>query len=126
MSFLVILTIGVILGFLSGMGVGGGSLLIVWLTIVLKMDYATAKGLNLLFFLPPALISTIGNFTQKKLPWRTVIPAAVSGCITAALFTSMSSQWDTRILRKIFGVLLLYTAFQELRNKKAAEDHKGT
>lgn len=124
MPFFVTFGICVLLGFLSGLGVGGGSLLIVWLTMVLEMDYTVAKGINLLFFLPPALISTIGNLIQKKLSLKVVIPTAVSGCIAAALFTSMSSQWDTHILNKLFGILLLYTAFQELRNKKAAEVHK--
>lgn len=124
MSFFVTLSVCVALGFLSGLGVGGGSLLIVWLTLVQKMDYAAAKSLNLLFFLPPALISTIGSFIQKKLPWKTIFPAAISGCFAAALFTSLSHQWDTSILRKAFGMLLLYTAFREFRYKKAAEDHK--
>ena len=51
-------------GFLSGLGVGGGSLLMLWLTTVIHMDYAVAKTVNLLFFLPTALIATL--FHKKQ------------------------------------------------------------
>ena len=37
-----------LLGFLAGLGVGGGSLLMLWLTLVLQMEYAQARMLNLL------------------------------------------------------------------------------
>ena len=58
-SLPVTLLVATILGFLTGLGVGGGSLLILWLTIVLGMDQATARGINLLFFLPAAVIPLV-------------------------------------------------------------------
>lgn len=117
MSVLISFVISAFLGFLSGLGVGGGSLLIIWLTLAQKMDYVMAKGVNLLFFIPPALISTIGSFVQNKLPWKLLVSATVSGCISAAAFTLLSNQWDTDILRKVFGALLLCTALREFRYK---------
>ena len=51
-SFPVALLVGTILGFLAGLGVGGGSLLILWLTVVCNTPYAAARIVNLLFFLP--------------------------------------------------------------------------
>ena len=42
--------LGIILGFLSGLGTGGGSLLILWLTLVMELDPQTARAVNLLFF----------------------------------------------------------------------------
>ena len=40
------LLVGTVLGFLTGLGIGGGSLLILWLTIVLGMDQQTARSIN--------------------------------------------------------------------------------
>lgn len=65
----VCILVGIVLGFLSGLGVGGGSLLILWLTAVLSMEQRTAQGVNLLFFLPgghrrPALFHS----RQGRLP----------------------------------------------------------
>ena len=51
------LLVGTVLGFLTGLGVGGGSLLILWLNIALGMEQSVARGINLLFFLPSALIA---------------------------------------------------------------------
>ena len=55
----VTIIIGTLLGFLSGIGVGGGSLLILWFTLVLQMDHGTARIINLLFFIPSAVIASI-------------------------------------------------------------------
>ena len=69
-SLPVMLIVGTVLGFLSGLGIGGGSLLILWLTMVIGMDAATARGINLLFFLPAALICAIFRLRQGNIPFR--------------------------------------------------------
>lgn len=117
MPFFLTLFVSSILGLLSGLGVGGGSLLILWLTLACQMDYTGAKHINLLFFLPPALISTVIHLVRGKLSVKRILPAALAGSASAALFTMLSSSWDVGILRKFFGVLLLFTAWRELRYK---------
>ena len=117
MSFLITVCISAALGLLSGLGIGGGSLLILWLTLVVHMDYTTAKYINLLFFLPPALISTVVHLFRKELSIKKVFPAALAGGASAILFTILSNSWNVDILKKIFGILLLLTAWRELRYK---------
>ena len=56
-----------VLGFLTGLGVGGGSLLILWLTAVLGTAPDTARSMNLLFFLPSAFINCLFRRKQGKL-----------------------------------------------------------
>ena len=58
-SFPAALLAGAIFGFLTGLGVGGGSLLILWLTLVLGMDPQTARGINLMFFLPASILASV-------------------------------------------------------------------
>lgn len=118
MPFFLNLLVASALGFLSGLGIGGGSLLIIWLTLVCKVDYQAAKYINLMFFIPSALIATAIRIAQKRISFRQVIPAAIAGCAAAAFFTVLSSTWNTDLLRKLFGGLLLCTSIRELTTKK--------
>ena len=65
---MVAILVGAALGFLSGLGVGGGSLLLLWLTVAMGRSQDTARAMNLLFFLPCALIATVFRWKQSKLP----------------------------------------------------------
>lgn len=108
------LPVAIILGFLAGLGVGGGSLLILWLTMVVGMEYADARTINLLFFLPSALIATLFHRKQGSVSLKKILPAILWGCIAAALFTFVGRLIDTTLLRKCFGGLLLITGLREL------------
>lgn len=115
------LIVGSVLGFLSGIGVGGGSLLMLWLTLVLEIEHPIARSLNLLFFIPSALIASFFRWKQKKLDVRKILPAIIFGCISAACFSLISQRLDMSVLKKLFGMLLLLTGIRELfyRPRKA-------
>ena len=53
-DWLIPLLCGLGAGILSAWGVGGGTLLLLVMTLVLDVDQRTAQGINLLFFLPTA------------------------------------------------------------------------
>ncbi len=108
-------------GLLAGMGLGGGSLLILYLTNIAGFDPASARGINLLFFLPAALLATLSHIRHGKLPLKKVTPAVLAGTLAAALFSFISVLLDIALLRKLFGVLLLGTGVKELfyRPRKA-------
>lgn len=118
---LLTLPVAILLGFLAGLGVGGGSLLILWLTMVVGMEYAEARIINLLFFLPSALIATLFRLKQGTIQLNKVLPAVISGCIAAFLFSRTGQQINTELLQKLFGGLLLFTGLRELfyRPRKA-------
>lgn len=111
------LAISILLGFLAGLGVGGGSLLILWLTLVLQVQYPEAKVLNLLFFLPSAIITCVFRWKQGNLPVKQVLPAIAAGCVAAAICGWIGMRIDTAYIKKIFGVLLLFTGIRELLYK---------
>lgn len=110
-----------ILGFLAGLGVGGGSLLMLWLTIIVGTEYEQARIINLLFFLPSALIATLFHRKQGTVNIKKILPAMITGCIAAALFSILGARMDTTLLKKCFGGLLLVTGIRELfyRPRKA-------
>lgn len=113
--------IGCILGFLSGLGVGGGSLLILWLTLVLSMEHSIARSINLIFFIPSAVIASYFRWRQGALSFKKILPAVLAGCISAAAFALLSKRLDISLIKKLFGVLLLATGIRELfyRERKA-------
>lgn len=109
--------VSIVLGFLTGLGVGGGSLLILWLTGVQGWSSTDARGANLLFFLPGAALSLVLRHRQGSLPLKKVVPAIIGGCIAALLGAYLSSRLDEWLLKKLFGVLLLFTGIRELLYK---------
>lgn len=108
----VAIPVGTVLGFLSGLGIGGGSLLILWLTAVLGWAPEEARGVNLLFFLPGAALATL--LRRGKIPWRKLLPGIISGCTAAAVVSLVQNRFPQEALRKAFGVLLLYAGIREL------------
>ena len=113
-SFPVALAVGIVLGFLSGLGIGGGSLLILWLTMVLGLEQPTARGINLLFFLPAAAISCLFRWRQGAVDFKAILPATIAGCIAAAACTYLGTMLDLELLKKLFGGLLIVTGLREL------------
>lgn len=116
-----IIIVGAVLGLLSGLGVGGGSLLILWLTLIVQMPQATARSINLLFFLPTALIASFFRWKRGKLEFQKILPAMLGAVVAAILFTWISRHLNSDSLRAPFGILLLITGLRELfyRPRKA-------
>lgn len=119
------LLIGTVLGFLTGLGVGGGSLLILWLTIGLGMEQSLARGINLLFFLPSALIACCFRWKQGVLDLKKLLPAIVSGAAAAAVFSLIGLRLNADALKKGFGVLLLITGARELLWRQETEKRQS-
>ena len=111
------LIIGTLLGFLTGLGIGGGSLLVLWLTLVLDVDPFTARGIVLLFFIPAAAISSIFRWKQGALTLRSALPAMVSGSAAAVLFSYISTMVDPHVLDRLFGIILIGAGIRELLYK---------
>lgn len=113
--------VGTCLGFLAGLGVGGGSLLILWLTGVLGMAHDEARAINLMFFLPSALVASFFRWRQGTIDIRRILPAVLTGCAGAVAGSWLSNHIHTGLLQKMFGILLLITGLRELfyRPRKA-------
>ena len=106
--------VGAVLGFLSGLGVGGGSLLLLWMTLVLGADPGQARVMNLMFFLPCALIATAFRWRQSKPDWSHILPAAGSGLLGALLGNLIAPGIDQELLRMAFGVLFMLAGIREI------------
>ena len=97
-------------GILSAWGVGGGTLLLLLMTLFLGVDQTQAQGINLLYFLPTAGISLLEHRKNGYLD-REVMLAALAAAWAA---TSV----DITVFRKPFGVFLLWAGANMLLQKK--------
>ena len=114
MSALVAGVAGLVCGVFSGLGIGGGTLLMVWMTAVVSLEQQTAQGINLLYFLPTAACALFFHIKNRLIRWRIVLPAILTGCLTAAGAAYWATGIDTGLLRKLFGGFLLLVGIREL------------
>lgn len=120
-SYYIALPVAAALGFLSGLGTGGGSLLILWLTFVLNVPQADARVMNLMFFVPSALIACIFRWKQGTLNFRTLVPGILAGCAAAALCSFLTAGHTPELLRKAFGCLLIFVGIKEVFHQKKGQ-----
>jgi len=111
------LLIGAGLGFLSGLGVGGGSLLLLWLTLAAGVPQSEARVMNLMFFLPCALIATFFRWRQSRIDKRLLLSAAGAGLAGALIGNLVGPMVDAELLKKAFGVMFILCGVRELRYK---------
>lgn len=106
--------IGAVLGYLAGLGIGGGTLLILWLTFVANMSQADARAINLMFFIVSAGAVSLIRLKKGSLHIKKILPAILSGCAAAGLFSYFSTILDVEKLQKLFGIILIASGLREL------------
>lgn len=121
MPAIVTVLAGAICGVVSGLGIGGGSLLMIYMTSIAQLAQKSAQGINLLYFLPTALCSLVLHAKNRFVAWRTVLPAALGGCVCASVSSLFAASLDSTLLRKLFGIFLLLVGGMELLKKPRKE-----
>lgn len=110
---------GAVTGILSGFGVGGGTLLLVYMTAFAGVDQHTAQGINLLYFLPAGLMALPAHLKNGYVEKPALLPAVAVGLVCAALAAWWATALDVEVLRKWFGGFLVVVGISELFGKKA-------
>ena len=105
-------------GFLSGLGVGGGSLLMVYMTAVAALDQRAAQSINLLYFIPTALTALIFHAKNRFIDWSASRWAILGGTVAALLGSLLAAHISAALLQKLFGCFLLFVAVTEFRTKE--------
>ena len=105
---------GIISGIISGIGMGGGTILIVLLVYALGINQHVAQASNLIFFIPTAIISVIINKKQKLLDLKTGIIVGIFGVIGAIIGALISKNINDNLLKKIFGFFLAIIVIHEI------------
>ena len=104
MSWLLSALVGAATGVLSGFGVGGGTLLLLWLTLVQGMEQLQAGGVNLLYFAACALPALWGHLRQGLVDRQAALWSAAAGAPACVLAAFVASSLEVTLLRRLFGV----------------------
>lgn len=119
--------IGFFSGIISGMGIGGGTILIPALLFLTEIDQQQAQGVNLIYFIPTAITALITHQKKGNLDWKTAKPLALLGLAGAAAGAFLAVSLESEILKKIFGGFLFLMGLSEIFKKKKGgnKDAKG-
>lgn len=117
-DWLLPLAVGAATGVLSGFGVGGGTLLLVYMTAFAGLDQRLAQGINLLYFLPAGLMALPAHIKNGCIEKQALVPAIGAGLLCAALAAWAATALEVELLRKCFGGFLVLVGVTELFGKE--------
>ncbi len=109
---------GLLSGIIGAMGMGGGAVLIIYLTLFTDTKQLTAQGINLLFFIPIALTAVIIYAFKKQIKWKTVLFLSLFGVIGTFLGILLADKLGGDFTAKLFGGLLIIIGIKEIFQKQ--------
>lgn len=111
MNYFLYVLFGALGGLIGGMGMGGGTILIPLLTLFLDIPQLEAQTINLISFIPMAVVSLAIHIKNKLVDFKAlfkVLPFALGFSVVSSFF---ALQINSNILRMIFGVFMLVIGF---------------
>ena len=118
MRFIISVLAGLGTGVISAWGIGGGSLLVVYMTAFAGVAQQTAQGINLMYFLPASLTALWSHIKNKLVETKLALYAAAAGVLTAVTTSFLASGIDTSLMKKIFGVFIIIIGLSEVFRKR--------
>lgn len=99
---------------LSALGMGGGGILLIYLTAYAGLDQLAAQGMNLVFFIPIAAVALMIHMKNKLVRWKIVWPCILLGLPGVFCGAWLAEYLGSDILRKIFAIFLVVIGVREL------------
>ena len=104
---------GIISGIFTGLGVGGGSVLILLLGIYMNLDQHMAQATNLIFFIPTSIAAIIINIKEKNIKYELAGLISICGVVGSIIGFFIAKNIKSNILRKYFAIFILIIASYE-------------
>lgn len=106
---------GIISGIVSGTGMGGGTILILVLSVFMGVEQHIAQASNIVFFIPTSIVAIIVSSKQKLVDYKAGVTVAIAGSISAGIGAKLASIIDSQNLKKYFGIFLGFIAILEIK-----------
>ena len=119
-TILILIIIGLSAGILSGLvGVGGGIIMVPLFVLFLGLTQQNAQGLSLAVMLPPVTFLAVYNYQTAGggIDWRVALIVSLLFVIGGFIGSKIALQIDQRMLRKVFGFLMLIVAIKFIFTK---------
>ena len=116
---IILIVIGIISGLLAGVfGIGGAIIVIPALVFILGLSQHEAQGTSLAFMLPPVgILATWNYWKEGHVNWKIALVLSLTFVIGAYFGSQFSVNISDKMLRKVFGVLLMVMAFKMIFSK---------
>ncbi len=118
MSWLIASIIGALSGVLASMGLGGGFILLVYLTLFTDIEQKTAQGVNLLFFIPIIILSLVFHIKNKLIDFKAALICGAVGAAVVYFGFLLAKSLDNDWLRRAFAVFIIVAGLKDLFTKK--------
>lgn len=105
---------GFVSGIVSGTGMGGGTILILCLSIFLSIDQKVAQATNLLFFIPTSIAAIYVNMKEKNINFKVAKAISFWGIIGAIVGAIIAQKMEVKLLKRLFGIFLAMIAMHEI------------
>lgn len=117
MSIIIINIVAFFTGIFASMGLGGGMILIIYLTVFTQTNQLMAQGINLIFFIPIAILSLIIHTKNKLVAWKKIAPSIICGTISVVFGSLLATQIGSDNLTKLFAIFILIMGIKEFFSK---------
>lgn len=117
MTFFIAAAAGAACGIISGFGIGGGTLLIIYMTLIAGIGQQAAQGINLIYFIPASLSALFWHIKNKLVDKNAAVFSASFGAVSALAASFAASSLPVDTLKKVFGVFLIILGAWELFKK---------
>ena len=118
MSFVLPLLAGFLAGIAGAMGLGGGSVLIIYLSVFAGVEQLAAQGINLIFFLPTAAVAVFIYSKKGIIKWRKILPVMIFGAVGTIITGFWVGQLKAELIKSIFGFVIVFYGLYELFCRK--------
>lgn len=118
---LAVLIAGLLSGIIGAMGLGGGAVLIIYLSVFVHTEQLAAQGINLIFFLPIGALAVAVYAKRRQIRWRLTLPLAAGGLVGAGIGLFAVHLLGGELTAKIFGGLLILLGLREIFFKKSKQ-----
>lgn len=123
---------GFIAGNITGLGMGGGTILILLLNVFMNLNQHVSQATNLIFFIPTAIASIITNIKYRNIDFKLSKITIFFGIVGAIIGSNISQKITSNSLKKYFAFFILIIAIHEVyqiykeykRNKKTHNINK--
>ena len=105
---------GLLSGIIGAMGLGGGAVLIIYLSVFTQTEQLASQGINLMFFIPIGLLAVIIYAFKKQIKWKTTLLLAAWGLLGAVIGLMITDLLGGELTAKLFGGLLILIGIKEI------------
>lgn len=114
MEWILIGAVSLASGIAASMGLGGGFILLVYLTAIANVPQLEAQWMNLIFFLPIGGLALWMHLKNRLVEKRVLLPAILSGLAGAALGCFLAGFLGSETLTKVFAGFLAVVGVKEM------------